>query len=294
MSDNIAVIGCGLMGSTLARTYADDGADVVVWNRTPDKARRLEGPNLRAAESVEAAVRKAELVLVSLATYQAVEEALDPVADWEGKTLVNLVTGSPKDAERLAAWAEARGARYLDGAILCYPQDIATESGLVVYSGPQETWAAHERRLLQLGGASHFVSDVYGAANVIDVAVVGGFYNVAIGAFIESAAYARACGVPIEALRPDTENLLALLHHSVGEAIEVIASGNYETDQATVDVCLAANRSWRQAMVDAGQRAALLTAQLESYAAASAAGKGHLGPYVLFETSKASATPAAG
>lgn len=282
------------MGSALARTFADSGADVVVWNRTPDKARQLEGASIRVAESLQGAVREAELVVLSLSTYAAAEEALDPVDGWDAKTLVNLITGTPADAERFASWAADRGAQYLDGAILCYPQDIATDDGLVVFSGPQALWAAHEEQLMRLGGASHFVSDVPGAANVVDVAVVGGLYNVAIGAFLEAAAYAHACKVPIEALRPDTENLLALLRHSIDEATEIIESGNYETDQATVDVCVAATQSWRQAMVDAGQRAVLISGQLENLETAAAEGKGHLGPYVLFETAKAPTPPAAG
>jgi 3-hydroxyisobutyrate dehydrogenase-like beta-hydroxyacid dehydrogenase len=281
------------MGSALARTFADDDADVVVWNRTPDKARQLEGPNLRVAQSLGDAVREAELVVLSLATYAAAEEALDPVEDWTGTTLVNLITGAPGDAERLARWATDRGAQYLDGAILCYPQDIATEGGLVVFSGPSDVWAAHEEWLMKLGGASHFVSDVYGAANVVDVSVVGSLYNVAIGAFLEAAAYARACNVPVAALRADAHNLVALLDHSIDEAIEVIESDNYETDQATVDVCVAATQSWRQAMVDAGQSAVLISAQLENLERASAAGKGHLGPYALFETADASTPPQA-
>jgi 3-hydroxyisobutyrate dehydrogenase-like beta-hydroxyacid dehydrogenase len=282
MNETIAVIGCGLMGSELARTFAGEGYDVVVWNRTEAKARELEGPDLRVAESVQGAVSEAGLVIVSLATYEAVEEALEPVRDWAGKTLVNLITGSPAAAERCARWAEGRGALYLDGAILCYPQDIATESGLVVFSGSRDAWAKHEDRLLKLGGASHYVSDVVGGANVVDVAVVGGVYNLALGAFIEAAAYARACNVPVKALLTDTENILALVRHSIEEAGEAIESENFETDQATIDVIVHAMQSWRQAMLDAGQPAALMSAQLANYEAASAAGRGGLGPYATF------------
>ena len=66
MNERIAVLGCGLMGSKLARTFADNGADVIVWNRTEAKARELEGPNISVAGSVADAAARAELVIVSL------------------------------------------------------------------------------------------------------------------------------------------------------------------------------------------------------------------------------------
>jgi 3-hydroxyisobutyrate dehydrogenase-like beta-hydroxyacid dehydrogenase len=282
MNERIAVIGCGLMGSELARTFAKDGADVVVWNRTEAKARALEGPGIRVAATVADAVGEADLAVVSLASYEAAEEALDPVADWSGKTIVNLITGSPADAERAARWAAERDASYLEGAILCYPQDIATEGGLVVFSGPADVWERYKDRLLGLGGASHHVSDVVGGANVVDVAVVGGVYNVALGAFIEAAAYARACQVPVKALLADTENILALVRHSIEEAAEAIEAESFGTDQATIDVIVHAMHAWRGAMVDAGQPATLISAQLASYEAAVAAGRGDLGPYATF------------
>lgn len=274
------------MGSELARTFAGADADVVVWNRTEEKARELEAPNIRVAESVQDAVSQTELVIVSLATYDAVEEALEQVADWTDRTLVNLITGSPADAEGCAQWAEGRGARYLDGAILCYPQDIATEGGLVVFSGSRDAWARYEECLMKLGGASHYVSDVVGGANVVDVAVVGGVYNLALGAFIEAAAYAQACNVPVKALLADTESILDLVRHSIEEASEAIESENFETDQATIDVVVHAMRSWRQAVLDAGQPAVLMSAQLANYETASAAGRGELGPYATFLNSQ--------
>ena len=51
MSHVIAVLGLGVMGSAIAATLIDDGAEVVVWNRKAEKAQRLRelgGPGCRA------------------------------------------------------------------------------------------------------------------------------------------------------------------------------------------------------------------------------------------------------
>lgn len=289
MSEHVAVIGCGLMGSAIARAFAREG-DVVVWNRTPAKAHRLAGPKLRVAESVQDAVKDAKVVVLSLSTYQAAHEALDSVHDWGTTTLVNLITGTPTDAEQFSEWAGGHGVQHLDGAILAYPQDIGTASAMLVYAGPHAVWSAHEQLLMSIGGASRHLSDAIGGAKVFDVALTGAFYTVALGAFLEAAAFADAYGVPVEATRLGAENLMGLLRHDMDGAATAIAAGRYETDQSTVNVCTDAARSWRRAMVDAGQRAALMSAQLDSLEAAQSAGYGDCRFYALFEAAKSSDT----
>ncbi|MBI3327812.1 MAG: NAD(P)-binding domain-containing protein [Nitrospinae bacterium] len=39
----VTVIGLGLMGSALARAFADAGYEFTVWNRTPEKAEPFSG-----------------------------------------------------------------------------------------------------------------------------------------------------------------------------------------------------------------------------------------------------------
>ncbi|MFT9639605.1 NAD(P)-binding domain-containing protein, partial [Alcaligenes phenolicus] len=41
MSNVIAVLGLGVMGSAIAATLLDHGAEVVVWNRKAEKAQRM-------------------------------------------------------------------------------------------------------------------------------------------------------------------------------------------------------------------------------------------------------------
>ncbi|WP_207943580.1 NAD(P)-dependent oxidoreductase [Actinomadura sp. KC345] len=90
------------------------------------------------------AVAASDLVVACLLDDASVRETLAD-ADLTGKDLVNITTGTPGEAERLAAWAAGRGARYLDGGIMAVPPMIGVpDSGAyVLYSGSPDVFAAH-------------------------------------------------------------------------------------------------------------------------------------------------------
>ncbi|GAA1102433.1 NAD(P)-binding domain-containing protein [Nocardiopsis metallicus] len=129
----ITVLGCGLMGSALARALAAAGHPVTVWNRTPERAEALAGERMSAERTVAEAVGSARLVVACLADYAATLAAIDPVTDWTGTTLVNLASGAPSEVEEMERRIEGRGGRYLDGAVLAYPDDIGTPGAMIVY-----------------------------------------------------------------------------------------------------------------------------------------------------------------
>ena len=64
---SVAVIGPGAMGSRLARRLVDAGNDVVVWNRSPDKARNLVAAGAAGAETPVEATRRSQTVITMVA-----------------------------------------------------------------------------------------------------------------------------------------------------------------------------------------------------------------------------------
>jgi ornithine cyclodeaminase/alanine dehydrogenase-like protein (mu-crystallin family) len=128
---DVAVIGCGLMGAALARALADSGRSVAAWNRTPERAEALAGDGITPVRAIEDAVRSTRLIVACLSTYEATVAALEPVAGWDGAVLVNLASGAPEEAAELRRWAAQRGAEYLDGSIVGYPQDIGSAEAAI-------------------------------------------------------------------------------------------------------------------------------------------------------------------
>ncbi|MEU9294381.1 FAD-dependent oxidoreductase [Streptomyces sp. NPDC048266] len=277
---DIAVIGCGLMGSALARTLAGSGYSVAVWNRTPERAEALAGEGvggIEAVRSVEDAVGSSRLVIACMSTYEATLTALDPVTAWNGTPLVNVASGAPEEAAHMADWAAERGGRYLDGAVLGYPQDIGSDATMILFSGSPDIWSEHERALRTLGGASLLVSEQVTAASLLDVGIVGAFYVSALAAHVEAATYVLGKGLDPEVLQAGTMVALAGLQHATAETTAAILSGDHATDQATLGTYAEGARASLAVMRGAGQRAGLLTAAVENLRLAEEAGLGELG-----------------
>ena len=55
MSNLIAVLGLGAMGSAIATSLIEGGAQVVVWNRKAEKAQHVRELGARVADSATAA-----------------------------------------------------------------------------------------------------------------------------------------------------------------------------------------------------------------------------------------------
>lgn len=168
----LTLLGAGAMGTALARTWLAAGHPVTVWNRTPARAEALAAEGATVAASAAAAVAANRLVIACLLDDASVGEALEK-ADLQDRDLVNLTTGTPGQGRERAAWAQARGARFLDGGIMGTPPMIeAPDSGAYVfYSGSAGLFEEH-RATLALPAATTYVGADPGFAALHDVALL--------------------------------------------------------------------------------------------------------------------------
>jgi len=276
---DVAVIGCGLMGSALARALARNGFSVAAWNRTFERAEALAGDGVTPVADIAEAVGPAPMVLACTATYETTRSALESIEDWAGKTLINVGTSTPEDAEEMERWATGRGAAYLDGAIICYPPEIGTAKALILYSGSPEVWREYEETLMTLAGGSRHVSERVGNASVLDGGIVGVFASAALAAFVEAATYVLGQGVPAEVLDELTAMSLAVMNLNTHEAIVAIENDEHETHTATISTYAAGIRAFLPSIQAAGINARFTEATLKNLDEAEAAGLGELGFY---------------
>jgi 3-hydroxyisobutyrate dehydrogenase-like beta-hydroxyacid dehydrogenase len=118
----VGIAGLGRMGHPIAANILGAGFPTVVWNRTQVKAVNLLERGAIWVESPGAIVQAADIVLSSLADPAAVEAVYfgaDGLLDraHSGTILVDLSTGSPSLARRIAAAARERGAAFLDAPV---------------------------------------------------------------------------------------------------------------------------------------------------------------------------------
>ncbi|MGK5638215.1 NAD(P)-dependent oxidoreductase [Streptomyces sp. URMC 126] len=230
----VTVLGMGPMGRALAGALLAAGHPVTVWNRTPGRAGELVERGVVEAESARAAVAASPLVIVCVIDYAAVDAIVRPAADaLRGRTLVNLTADSPDRARATAAWAAEHGIGYLDGSILTPATTIGTDAATVIYSGPEEEFAAHRAALAALGGRSDHLGTDPGRAAAFDVAVLD-FAWTAVSGYFHGLALARAEGITAAQLLPYSQGIVSLLGHVVPLYAERIDADRHPGDVSNV------------------------------------------------------------
>lgn len=172
----VTVIGLGSMGRQIVRTYLAADFAVTVWNRTPGKAVDL---GAQCAETAAEAVAAAQLIVLSLTHYDAMDAILGPI-DLTGKVVVNLSSDSPRRTREGAAFVRARGGEFLAGGVMAQPAELASSSAYIFYSGPRAVFQA-QRELLQPLAATEYLGADDGAAQVYYQAMLALFLPLLLG-----------------------------------------------------------------------------------------------------------------
>jgi 3-hydroxyisobutyrate dehydrogenase-like beta-hydroxyacid dehydrogenase len=197
---NLGLLGLGNMGTAIGERLLDSGYDLVVYNRSPGKAKPLEMRGARVAETAESLAASADVVLTSLADDAALESVAAAVAGAArpGTLLVDLSTVSPAASERVAALCEPASLLYLRAPVSGNPSVVRAGELTFIVSGPPEAVERAEPILLAIGRAIHEVGEGE-QARVVKLAI-----NLVIGGLAELMAealvLAEASGVSRAAL----------------------------------------------------------------------------------------------
>jgi 3-hydroxyisobutyrate dehydrogenase len=161
----IAFLGLGVMGAPMARHLAAAGHDLVVHNRSPQKAEAWVAAHggTRAADPAEAAAG-ADAVIACVGNDEdvaAVAEAAFP-AMREGTLFIDHTTVSARLARELAEKAEARALHSVDAPV-SGGQAGAEKGALAIMCGGSETaiaaatpfMQAYAARIVHVGPAGH-------------------------------------------------------------------------------------------------------------------------------------------
>jgi len=193
----VSVIGLGNMGGAIARILAERGHPTTVWNRTANKAEALGSAGAVVAGSSAEALRASPLTIFSLLDYDAVRAVLDgdgAISALAGRTLVNLTSGAPVEAEEMAAFVTGHGAEYIDGNVGCYPEGVGTDEALMTYTGPKDVFDRVRPCLVTIGKDLRHLGESYGAGNALFLAGAAAHTAELLGAFF-AAAYGRQHGL---------------------------------------------------------------------------------------------------
>ncbi|WP_309096168.1 NAD(P)-binding domain-containing protein [Streptomyces sp.] len=225
----VTLLGAGAMGTALARAWLAAGHPVTVWNRTPARAEALAAEGAVVAPSAAAAVAAGRLVIACLLDDASVGQALD-AADLTGRDLVNLTTGTPGEGRARAAWAEARGARFVDGGIMAVPPMIGVpeSGGYVFYSGSRALFDEH-RATLAVPAGTRWVGTDPGFAALHDVALLSAMNGMFAG-MLHAFALVRPEDIAPKDFAPLLADWLTAMAPAVHQTAEQLHSGDYTKD----------------------------------------------------------------
>lgn len=237
----IMVVGTGRMGSALARALSAAGHETRAWNRTRARAEPLAAHGVRVVEELGHGLSGVDLVVVNLIDYGASEGVLaEPSVEraLSGKALVQLTSGSPNDARRVAAWAAAHRIAYLDGAIMATPDFIGQRDCTLLYSGANAVFERHATALGALGGRTLFLGSNVGLAAALDNALLallwGNLFSVLTGAAI-----CEAERYPLQSYLEHLEAVAPVVAGSVSDLVRRLEARDFggERSQATIEAC---------------------------------------------------------
>ena len=122
MADTVGFIGLGIMGKPMAKNLIEAGHELVVYNRTREKAEELAGAGATVAGSPREVAEQSGVIITMLPDSPQVEEVLlgeEGIFEGirEGALIVDMSTISPVVTEELAAQAAEKGASMLDAPV---------------------------------------------------------------------------------------------------------------------------------------------------------------------------------
>jgi 3-hydroxyisobutyrate dehydrogenase-like beta-hydroxyacid dehydrogenase len=181
----LAFLGLGLMGTPMATRLLEVGHDVTVWNRTSAKAEPLVERGASVASCPAGAVAGADAIITTLATPQALQQALfahDGVAGAliPGQWLIDMSTVGPETIRSVARRLPS-DVTLIDAPVRGSVPE-ATTGHLVVYVGATDADFAHVQPLLApLGTLHHVGGPGAGAATKLVVNLTLGVAMTALG-----------------------------------------------------------------------------------------------------------------
>ena len=145
----------------MAERLLDAGYELLVYNRTPEKAGALAERGAAVAKTAAELVGQVDVVLTSLANDEAFEDVAASVvaAARPGTVFVDMSTVSPAVSARVATLAETASVRYLRAPVSGNPTVVRAGNLSFIVSGEQETLVHVEPVLRAIGPTIHHVGD---------------------------------------------------------------------------------------------------------------------------------------
>ncbi|NES22387.1 MAG: NAD(P)-dependent oxidoreductase [Symploca sp. SIO3E6] len=173
MKQQIAFLGLGVMGGSMAANLARSGYSVTAWNRTPHRPGIEVAANAgaRIVSSIQEAVETADVVFLCVGDVPDVEEVILGVGGVAesarpGTLVIDTSTIGPNAAQNIGAELKQRQLRFLDAPIS--GGDIGAKNGtLTIMVGGEPTDFEESKPLLEVLGKTIRLCGAVGSGQAV-------------------------------------------------------------------------------------------------------------------------------
>ena len=196
------LIGLGAMGTAIANSLLKNKYDLTVWNRSPEKMKSLVALGAKTTQSLKKAVISSQVIIVCISGYENANSLLNQpevACLLKDKTIIQLSTGTPKEARNTEKLIHELGGNYLDASIMVYPKTLGSKEAQILVSGLTTVYEDCAAILSCLGGDIRYVGESIGAAAALDLAVLSRLTVITAGV-LHGAHICEAEGVSLDTL----------------------------------------------------------------------------------------------
>jgi 3-hydroxyisobutyrate dehydrogenase len=183
-------IGLGHLGKAMAKRLMSEGVDLIVWNRTKEKATDIEA---EIADTPASLITKADIIFLNLFDSDAVEAVLTGKSgllegSCRGKIIIDTTTNHFEDVLHFHMLLEERGGHYLESPVLGSVVPASQGNLTVLVSGAEDIYEKAKPLLQKIGKNIYYLEK---PTLAIKMKLIN---NLVLGAFMTALAEATAFG----------------------------------------------------------------------------------------------------
>jgi 3-hydroxyisobutyrate dehydrogenase-like beta-hydroxyacid dehydrogenase len=148
---------------------------VTVWNRAQSKTEPLVAIGAKSAANIPDALEASPISVVCIDNYELIGNLISDNKLGEilaNRTLIQLSTGTPKEAVELQTLVSNFDCDYIDGAIMVFPEEVGCEDAQFLFAGIETAYQRYQPLLTRLGGDLRYLGSNISAAASLDLAML--------------------------------------------------------------------------------------------------------------------------
>ena len=158
-------LGLGIMGSAMATNLARGGFDVLVWNRTAEKAAALASTGAGQGQSPREVVAACDITFAMLADPAAVEAVCSGpdgvlAGTSPGHDFINMSTVDDITSAKIADAVAERGGRFLEAPVTGTKQPAEEGTLVILAAGDESLFAAATPAFKVMGRSALYLGEV--------------------------------------------------------------------------------------------------------------------------------------